>query len=370
MQHFRRTVFSVFFFLSLLLACSVLASAAKTGLVTQNGHTCFYNEDGEMETDALITHNNKTYYFDENGWMVRKQLFQYDGGTYYADQSGAIAKNKFVTIGKKRYFFNQEGRRKTGWISYNEHTYYCPKNGAIYRNTWKKIRGKYYFFGSEYYIRKNRWVRGYYVDKNGIRVSKTAVTTPKSKVKTLRMTNFRQNPELPTGCESVSLAMLLKYKKFSIKKTTIAYYYLPTNGGSNFVTSFAGNPRSGGGCGIYAPGLRIAANKYLTAKKSRLKAYDLTGMDFSDLYRFIDSGDPVIVWNSMHLWTPQPSFSYFTLGRNWTFFRYEHCVVFCGYNKQTDKVLINDPLDGLVWRDRAAFVRIYNQMGKMALVIK
>ena len=40
------------------------------------------------------------------------------------------------------------------------------------------------------------------------------------------MENILQNPELPTGCESVALTMVLKYLGFDFEKTTIADDYL------------------------------------------------------------------------------------------------------------------------------------------------
>ncbi|MDO4522706.1 MAG: C39 family peptidase, partial [Eubacteriales bacterium] len=300
----------------------------------------------------------------------RNMLVTSGGHTYYYDKKGKKVKNSFVTVNKRRYYFDKDGKRVTGWVNHNKHTYYCPASGEAYKNVWKKIGGNYYYFGPSYYIRKNRWVDGYYLNADGIRVGEKTSDRSLPKVRQLRMTNYRQNPELPTGCESVALAMVLNYKKFSIKKTTIANYYLPTNNGGNFVTSFAGDPHSSSGCGIYAPGLTIAANKYLKAKKSKLKAYDISGIKLTDLYKYVNNGDPVIVWNGMYMLTPVPSFSYTTLGKTWTFFRNEHCVVLCGYDKKKDKVLINDPLDGLVWRNRSAFERIYNRMGKMAVVIR
>ena len=44
----------------------------------------------------------------------------------------------------------------------------------------------------------------------------------------------------------------------------------------------------------------------------------------------------------------------------------------CGiiYDKKNKKVLINDPLSGLVWRKASSFERIYNKLGKMAVVIQ
>ena len=44
--------------------------------------------------------------------------------------------------------------------------------------------------------------------------------------KIIDMENILQNPELPTGCESVALTMVLNYLGFDLDKTTIADDYL------------------------------------------------------------------------------------------------------------------------------------------------
>ena len=47
----------------------------------------------------------------------------------------------------------------------------------------------------------------------------------------------------------------------------------------------------------------------------------------------------------------------------------EHCVVLCGYDKEKDIVMVNDPLEGIVERNAERFEELYNQMGKMAVVL-
>lgn len=302
----------------------------------------------------------------------KNQLVTRKNATYYYNKKGKIVKNRFVTIDGKRYFFDKNGKRKTGWIFYKGHQYYCPVSGKIYKNTWKKIGSYTYYFRSTTYIAKNSWVDGYYIDSKGHRISKPisekAINT-NTKKKQLSMKNIKQNPELPTGCESVALTMVLNYYGFHLSKTTIAANYLPRSS-SNFVTAFAGNPFSSSGAGIYAPGLTNTANDFLKEKKSQLRATDITGISFKNLYKFIDDGTPVIVWNSMYMRNPIGNSTYYAVGKTWTFYTYEHCVVLCGYNKKKNTVLINDPLSGLVWRSASSFEKIYNKLGKMAVVIR
>lgn len=366
--------FPFLFLCILLLSLSTPASAEKlkNTFVTENSVTYYYNNKGKKVKNDFVTVKKKIYFLDSDGQLVKKTLFNHKGDTYYADSKGVIACNKFVTLNGKRYFFNKKGVRQTGWVTYNNKKYYCPISGKVYTQTWKKI-GKYtYYFTKKSYIAKKTWVDGYYIDSDGHRtgqqLSEAAQNSTASK-KVIKMNPLKQNPELPTGCESVALTMVLKHYGFKISKTTIASKYLPRSG-SNFVTAFAGNPFSTSGAGIYAPGLTTTANKYLKAKKSSLRAVNMTGISLKNLYPYIDAGIPVIVWNSMYMRTPVGVSSYYTLGKSWTFFRYEHCVVLCGYNKKTGKVLINDPLSGLVWRKASSFEKIYNKLGKMAVVIQ
>lgn len=328
-----------------------------------------YSKAGKQVKKAFVTLNSKTYYFDSKGRLKLSSMFKKGKYTYYADESGVIAKNCFVTINNKRYFFNTKGIRKTGWIDYKGHTYYCPSSGKIYRNQWAKIGKYYYYFSSSYYIRKNNWIdEKYYVDSKGRRViSPTTKNGKKNKI--IAIKNIKQNPELPTGCESVALTIVLNHYGFNLSKTTIASKYLPKSG-SNFVTAFWGDPFSYSGGGIYSPGLTTTANKFLKDKKSKLHATDLTGKSFTSLYQYIDAGIPVIVWNTMYMRTPHAVYSMSYKGKSWTFYQSEHCVVLCGYSADKKKVLINDPLSGLVWRKTSTFKSYYDKLGKMAIVLQ
>lgn len=371
----RKRYFLLFFLLAAILVSvlPVSASAASKYRLVKDGKNIYCrNKNNKLVKDRFVTIKNKTYYFDEDGRMLRKTVFDVDGKTYCAMKDGALAKNRIVTYKKKKYFFDAKGVRKTGFVTFNGRTYYFLKEGGFVKNAWKKVGGSYYYFGARGYMYRSGWAGDYYVDDSGRRTGVKSKEPKKvGNVKTLSMKNILQNPELPTGCESVSLTMVLNYYGFNLGKTAIASSYLPKSSSGNFVTAFAGDPFSSHGMGIYAPGLKDTANKFLKAKKSSLRAYDVSGMSLARLYRFLNNNTPVIVWNSMYMRTPVPySFTYQTLGKSWRFYMYEHCVVLMGYNKTKNQVLINDPLSGMVWRDVSSFERIYNTLGKMAVVIQ
>ena len=56
-------------------------------------------------------------------------------------------------------------------------------------------------------------------------------------------------------------------------------------------------------------------------------------------------------------------------GKTYRWFRNEHCMVMCGFDKENGTVLIQDPLDGLVERDAETFAKYYEELGKNAMII-
>ena len=177
-----------------------------------------------------------------------------------------------------------------------------------------------------------------------------------------------QFPELPTGCESVALTNLLLYHGFRLGKTTIADNYLPY--GSNYAVSFVGNPHSVNGAGVYPPGIVIAANRYLAAKGSSLRAYDITGSSMEQLYSYLDQGYPVLVWSTTGMASPYVTGHQSYGGRTYPWFSQEHCVVLKGYNTRTNTVYVSDSISGDLGRNASRFTDLYNQIGRFAAVIR
>ena len=176
---------------------------------------------------------------------------------------------------------------------------------------------------------------------------------------------YYQNPQLPTGCESVALTNALRFYGFSLGKTVIADSYL-TWSSTDFVYSFMGNPYTDYGAAVMAPGLTRAANRYLSARGSSLTAHDITGTSFDSLYGYLKEGTPVILWSTMYFRGVGNAIGW---SSGYTMYSNTHTVVLMGYNASYSKVLVADSLDGVVWRDASGFRSIYNQMGKQAIVI-
>ncbi len=179
-----------------------------------------------------------------------------------------------------------------------------------------------------------------------------------------------QNPELPSGCESVSLTMVLNYYGFDLKKTDISDRYMIY--GDNFVTSFEGNPYSKQGGAVFAPGLATVANIILSERESTLKAEDVSGTDFETLItEYIYHYVPVVIYTT----TDYGKVSYYDAvrtynGREYHAVRRGHCVVLAGYDETDNSVILYDPISGVIKVDKEKVKSIYDDFYQMAVVVK
>lgn len=175
-----------------------------------------------------------------------------------------------------------------------------------------------------------------------------------------------QEPELPTGCEAVSLTMLLAYEGFDLEKMTIAEEYLVYSKNWDLDEGYVGNPTTYEGAGCFPPTIVQTAKKYLTAQKSSLEAVDLTGKSMEELLHYVADGHPVAVWTSMYMEAP-----ILTEQEESTFPWYdtEHCVVLSGYDLEEDILIVQDPLMGTIDRKQKEFTEIYDLIGRYAVVL-
>lgn len=180
-----------------------------------------------------------------------------------------------------------------------------------------------------------------------------------------------QNPELPTGCESVALTNVLNYYGFGLPKTVIADQYMPKSSW-DFVTAFWGNPHSSysGNC-ISAPGITNTANSFLVSRGSGLRAYDITDVSLEGMYTHLQNGNPVIVWSTMYqqnigaqyAWQNYGGRRYFTVTNS-------HTVVLRGFDRSANVVYLADSLSGYVTMDASRFYLLYNLRGSQAVVVR
>lgn len=181
-----------------------------------------------------------------------------------------------------------------------------------------------------------------------------------------------QNPELPTGCEVTSLAMVLNYMGFEVDKCELADNYLDkgTIGMVTANTAFIGDPRYGYSYGCFAPVIVNCANKYLSGLQTEYKAYNLTGSRLEELFYEIDRGNPLIVWTTIDMAEPYDADVWNIDGERFVWPANEHCVVLSGYNRLTNKVYVSDPMTGNVSYDMDIFNDRYEKLNSQAIVIK
>jgi uncharacterized protein YvpB len=183
-----------------------------------------------------------------------------------------------------------------------------------------------------------------------------------------------QLPELRSGCEITTLAMLLQFYGINKGKLDLLadmpYDKTPVKVDSkNNIISW-GNPNIGfvgdvtglkKGFGIYHTALMEVLKKYIPT------AVDLTGKSFEALEDKIAEGIPVEVWTTSKY---QDSVNWViwdtVMGPFRTTFS-EHAVLLVGYDKEN--VYVNDPLTGLsqVKINKALFIRTWELMERQAI---
>ncbi|MDO3677701.1 C39 family peptidase [Paenibacillus ehimensis] len=190
----------------------------------------------------------------------------------------------------------------------------------------------------------------------------------------LEAPHIRQLPELPSGCEVTSLAMLLQFYGVNKSKMDLVPEMkkdpTPIRYNKNGSIAYWGNPNTGfvGEVTGAAKGFGI----YHTALFELLKAYvptaqDLTKEPFSKLEDQLIQGVPSVVWTTINYKVPDNWVVWDTpIGPIETTFM-EHAVLLVGFDEQY--VYVNDPLAGQSNKkiDKEAFIATWEAMGRQAL---
>lgn len=197
----------------------------------------------------------------------------------------------------------------------------------------------------------------------------------------LEVPYINQNPGFPTGCESVSAVMVLRYHEIYIgvedfidNYLVMDEYYYDENGvmyGAHPAQAFIGNPRENTGFGCYAPVIYNAMERLLSDKKVKLTATLTTGSALDELCReYIDNDIPVLVWASMDMKPTREGRSWILEnGEEFTWIAGEHCLVLVGYDNEF--YYFNDPLVGeKVAYEREIVELRYRELGSQSLVIE
>lgn len=185
---------------------------------------------------------------------------------------------------------------------------------------------------------------------------------------------INQKPELPTGCELTALTMLLQYYGVDVSKEQIAkevtkvpvpYVSKGKLYGGDPNKGFIGDPFSKNGFGVYKGALIPIIEKYLPGRVE-----DLSGGDFSQIYKALDEGRPVMIWTTIAMLNVDEKKHYWTTleGKKIEWKTPEHAMVVVGYDDQY--IYLNDPYIGKQRKyKKQVVINRWSDMGKQALAI-
>lgn len=184
---------------------------------------------------------------------------------------------------------------------------------------------------------------------------------------------LNQFPSWPTGCESVSVTMLLAWAGYNISVSDVVdvlpkgpapYWYAGKMYGANPDEEFVGHPASKYSFGAYQkPMLRVID------KIAKNGGKDLTGMSFEKQLEVVKSGKPVVMWTTINLLPSYESYTWYDRKKNKvTWIAREHAFVVVGVSN--NYVIVHDPYIGkrIVYNKQLVKKR-WNEMGGRAITI-
>lgn len=195
----------------------------------------------------------------------------------------------------------------------------------------------------------------------------------------LQVPYIDQSVRYPTGCESVSAVMLLRFLGVEITVDEFIGSFLERRDmeerdgviyGPDPWKCFCGSPYDEDSFGCYAPVMCNALGKALkepTGKaageeifkaicEGRYEVVDETGTPTETLLSdYIDKGLPVLYWACINMREPivGPSWKLYETGEEFTWISNEHCMLLVGYDEEG--YYFNDPFEnhGLIRYPRA-----------------
>lgn len=192
----------------------------------------------------------------------------------------------------------------------------------------------------------------------------------------IAVTPMMQTPGYPTGCESISTVMALRYAGVSIDPDVFIDKHLPMakvpayRGGTLYGHSpyeyFLGNPRSSNGYGCFAPVITKAA---LSMELSDITIVQNNGLSINELLsRYIDHEIPVVFWGSIDMvkvWAG-PTWTLEGTNNRYTWLQPMHCLVLVGYDGT--HYYFNDPLrSGVTKYKKSDVAAAYQAYGSQAV---
>ncbi len=366
--------------------CYYVDDVRQTGWLALDDGTYFLAEDGRAVKDRWILEEEDWYYLNSDYRMAADKWQRDSRAWCYLQEDGRAAREKWIWWGDAWYYLDADCRMlENAWQRDSVGWCYLLENGKAAANRWVYWSGGWYYLKGNCRMAELEWVRdsvgwcylgeGGKAYANGWRwIGKTDYKFSAS----ARMVGawmdvpcIMQNPELPTGCESVALTNALNYYGFDLAKTTMASKYIARSR-SDFVTSFLGNPYSytDGGM-VCAPGIVIAADKFLEENESELRGHELTGSSLWSLCQsHVANGRPVIIWTSIGYSTSGYKYREQTYqGRKYFAHTMSHTVVLNGFDEEAGVVWISDSLSGKIKKSYSLVNSVYKLHGSQAVIL-
>ncbi|WP_342433035.1 M14 family zinc carboxypeptidase [Neobacillus sp. FSL H8-0543] len=168
---------------------------SKSGMVTEDGITFYYNPDTGVMQTGWVLDNGKWYYFDlqtgamKKGWVFDQKWYYLNGNGemktdwiydqnkwYYLNKSGAM-QTDWVFVGNKWYYLNKSGAMQTDWVFAGNKWYYLETSGAM-KTGWLLYQKNWYFLKESgamaigWYLVGDLWFYSY---SSGIMAKNTTV---------------------------------------------------------------------------------------------------------------------------------------------------------------------------------------------------
>ena len=118
----------------------------------------------------------KTFYVVDDGGTPKKShlaigVTKIGKKEYYFDNNGVLTTG-VVNVSGKLYIFDNNGKRKTkGWQKYKGKKYYLDSTGACFTG-WQKIGGKKYYFFDDGQLASSEWINGKWFNADGTQTYK------------------------------------------------------------------------------------------------------------------------------------------------------------------------------------------------------
>lgn len=187
----------------------------------------------------------------------------------------------------------------------------------------------------------------------------------------LKASTVNQFPELPTGCEVTSAAMLLNFYGIEVTKEELAdkipkaelpSYEDGVIKGESPNQYFIGDPFNDYSFGVFHKPIYNLLNHYLQME-------DMTGYKFQDILDRVKDGYPVLAWVTVDLVDIDYEISWYVEEELFWWPKNEHAVLITDIYK--DVIVISDPYGGTKKAfDLQRFEEIWIAMGSQAIAVR